>query len=149
MEYTAVADFTAVINLDTGIDDCAVADGDIAADIGLGIYLRVIADTGAFADVGERTDIDVAADRGLVADIRGLLDACQDGLSSLRCEGHERRERGIRVVDADERGADGMLGHEIAAHQHDTRLGVVDMVGIFRICEKGDRAGTGFFDFGK
>lgn len=124
------------IYLDTGIEDCSLAYLAAVADVCLGIYLGPGADDGTLADICERPHIGVIRNLDPGGYERGLLDALLLDSGHLGHHVEQVRDGCVGVIHAYHGGCDGMLGHKVATHEYDGRLCVVDVVGIFRICQE-------------
>ena len=149
MYHAACADAAAVVDFGSGIYYSALAECDAGADICLGVYAYAGGDGSAGADIGESAHIDVVGEGDAIGDEAGLLDAAWSGREGRGGHLEQSRECLVGVVDADECGGDGLLGLEVAAHQHYRCPCIVDMMGVLGVGKESDGAGCGFFDFCK
>ena len=149
MDDAAASDLAAVIYLDARIEHRALAHLAAVADVCLGIYLGPGANHGPGADICERADVCIVGNLDPGSDERRLLDAALVDSGHLGDHVEQMGNGGIRVVDTYHRGLDGMLGHEVATHQHHRRRGVIDVMGVFGICQKRQGAGVPLLDLGE
>ena len=149
MYGAAVAYAAAVVYFGAGVDGGVVADGASGADVCLWIYFHASAELCAGTDVGEGTDVGVVGYFYTFADEARLLYARGLRLDELSGEVEQLRECHIWVVDADECSLYGVLGHEVAAHEHYRGACGVYIMGILWVGEKCECARGGAFDFGE
>jgi hypothetical protein len=139
MEDAVVADVAFTINLYAGVEDYVVTHDTVVTDIDLGVDLDIVANDSVATDYGEGTDIAVLTQAG------GAVDAAAEGTSAFGAVGgieHVQHlcDAEIGVVHPDERGVDGVFKHHIAADKDGRGFALIDVMGIFRVGQKGDTA---------
>ena len=148
VENDFIADATAVVDTDAGIEETVFADTGTLFDDAVGINLSTRSDSDTRSDVGKGAHVDVIAQRGVGFDTSQGVNA-GTLLSHGFIERKQTSDGFVGVVDANQCGRNGALDHEIAIDEYDTGRGLVEVVGVFGIGQKGDGSGLPFFDLGK
>jgi len=130
-----------------GIDYGVIAYHTAAAYVCLRIYLYILAQGNVLAYICERAYIRTLGQCQVGCYIGGRFYAYRLRIHYTVDYGKQSRQGGIRIVDTDESGLDGMLGLEILLHQYDRGLGFVQIMGIFGIRQETESSGTSFVDF--
>ena len=118
MDDAAVANLTAMINLDAGVYDGVVADHTSLSDIGLRIDLDTLAELDAFADISESAYISVLRYLDSLSHIYRLFDARKLRGGHLLDHLKQMCNSGIGIIDTNERRLDRMLELKITTYDN-------------------------------
>ena len=127
-----VAELAALIDGRVRVDEAVVAHLHVVADYGVRIDLAVVAYNGVVADACKRTHIAVLAE---LCSRRYVCLRSNASLLRLACfiDLEQLGNTLVCVVNTYECGLNGVLKLYIVVDNHYRRLGVVDVVGVFRV----------------
>ena len=143
----AVANAAAVIDFHAGIEDYVVADCHAITHINLGIYFHMLSDVGTLSDVGKGTEIDIVGERNPVTHKAWLLNTHFLGSHLAVDKVEQVGKSSVGVGYANESGIDWLFGHKIITHEHCRGICRVNIMGIFRVCQKSEASLLSFLDF--
>ncbi len=146
MEDTPLPYPTIMIDLHPRLQYGTVANLDIVAKIYLGENLHTPAQLHTPADIRERPDIRILGNLNPLRHIARLLHPLIFWLKGFRRNVKQLRDGGIRVIHSYQSGFHRMLDREISLDQDYRRTCLVDIMVIFRIGKKRQRAWTAFFN---
>ena len=141
-----VADLALLVNLDAGEQLYVIAQTDVVAHVDMRIYLAVFPEADVRADHRELAHVGFVAQRGRRIDRRERADALFPGLVRY-VQFEQLCEARVGVVDADHRRRDRSRRLERTVDDHDRRFRIVDIMLVFRVGQKSERACFSFFDF--
>ena len=145
LHNATVADTAAVVDFHTRIQNHIIAQGHAVAHIHLRVDFDMLADGHAVADVGKRAHIHVIGQGSALSHMDGLLHASLFGALAID-KIKQISKRLVGVINPDQCGFYLMFGFEITTYENRRRLGSINIVGVFRVGQKGQTTCSGLFN---